>query len=972
MFKNLFSKPSNKISTIIFIVVVTLFLLFNTFLQFSASEKNTTTQIVSPVISYVNKYYIDKNKIEPVEMLKEGLSKLEQIIDEVLIEFPENRKSKNFTVQVMDNRKSFNYKNITDIKDLTGIFDEVFGYIGANYQPPDKTYLEIEYAVVDAILKTLDSNSGIITPKIYKEFMIETEGSFGGLGIVIGIREGQLTVISPIEGTPAYLAGVKSKDKIVQIEDGSTINMSLLEAVSKLRGPKGTKVNIHVMREGFSNPKKFTIKRATIKIESVDAFVLEENILYIKLRDFQKNSLNSIKEKANKLTGDNINSADGIILDLRGNPGGLLEQSKKISDLFLQSGNIVSTQIGNDKKTYSASNDFYEYRGKMVVLVDSGSASASEIVAGALQNNNRALIVGEQTFGKGTVQQIFNLKDNAALKLTIASYLTPGDISIQDIGITPDIALQRVTLSKDNIDLIPNQSRNSDDKDSLQSIETPKHSIKFLEIKTDPEQDLVEEALNSKQKLDKISSDFAVLLSINIIKNSASPDTLADINFIENEINKYSINEEKKISLKLKDLGIDWSQSDNYKNTSEIAVNINKSKTIVKAGDKIDISIDVKNIGSSPIQRLYAVTDSDNPVFNNKEYIFGKISAGQTKTWTNSFEIPKWALSRDDKVELIFKDYNKNTINTYSVNVRTKQLPRPRFAFNYEIFDDGKLGTKGNGNGIPEVNEIIGLKLKLKNIGNGVSEKSTLLLKNNVGEDLYLKKGRIKIEDIKPGEVKEGTFLFSINKPIKNLDLEFQILDDIYREGVIKKIKLEIPNQPENNIKESRKYFANSDNVPILGCHLDNNSIIAYAYKDSIFESLQSNDKWVKVTLDDTSSGWINKKLLTLSTNNSIENSEPKLQPVYQQSPKIALEQLPLLINNNEITLKGEITDADGVKLITVFLGEDKVLLKNFYTKKAVINSQINLNKGINYIYIFAKDINGLISKKTYVVRYDA
>ena len=972
MFKNLFSKSSNKISTIIFIVVVTLFLLFNTFLQFSASEKNTTTQIVSPVISYVNKYYIDKNKIEPVEMLKEGLSKLEQIIDEVLIEFPENRKSKNFTVQVMDNRKSFNYKNITDIKDLTGIFDEVFAYIGANYQPADKTYLEIEYAVVDAILKTLDSNSGIITPKIYKEFMIETEGSFGGLGIVIGIREGQLTVISPIEGTPAYLAGVKSKDKIVQIEDGSTINMSLLEAVSKLRGPKGTKVNIHVMREGFSNPKKFTIKRATIKIESVDAFVLEENILYIKLRDFQKNSLNSIKEKANKLTGDNINSADGIILDLRGNPGGLLEQSKKISDLFLQSGNIVTTQIGNDKKTYSASNDFYEYRGKIVVLVDSGSASASEIVAGALKNNNRALIVGEQTFGKGSVQQIFNLKDNAALKLTIASYLTPGDISIQDVGITPDIVLQRVTLSKDDINLIPNQSRNSDDKDSLLSIETPKYSIKFLEINTDPEQDLVEEALNSKQKLDKISSDFAVLLSINIIKNSASPDTLTDINFIENEINKYSINEERKISLKLKDLSIDWSQSDNYKNTSEIAVNINKSKTIVKAGDKIDISIDVKNIGSSPIQRLYAVTDSDNPVFNNKEYIFGKISAGQTKTWTNSFEIPKWALSRDDKVELIFKDYNKNTINTYNVNVKTKQLSRPRFAFNYEIFDDGKLGTKGNGNGIPEVNEIIGLKLKLKNIGNGVSEKSTLLLKNNVGKGLYLKKGRIRIEDIKPGEVKEGTFLFSINKPIKDLDLEFQIVDDIYREGVIKKINLELANRHEDNITESVKYLANSDNIPIYGSPVDNNSVIAYASKDSLFESLQSNDKWVKVTLDDTSSGWINKKLLTLSKNNSIENSEQKLQPVYQQSPKIALEQLPLLINNNEITLKAEITDADGVKLITVFLGEDKVLLKNFYTKKAAFNSKINLNKGVNYINIFAKDINGLISKKTYVVRYDA
>jgi carboxyl-terminal processing protease len=919
----------------------------------------------------VNKYYIDKNKIEPVEMLKEGLSKLEQIIDEVLIEFPDNPKSKNFIVQVMDNKKNFNYSNIKDIKDLTEIFDEVFGYIGANYLPEDKTYLEIEYAVVDAILKTLDSNSGIITPKIYKEFMIETEGSFGGLGIVIGIREGQLTVISPIEGTPAYLAGVKSKDKIVQIEDGSTINMSLLEAVSKLRGPKGTKVSIYVMREGFSNPKKFTIKRDTIKIESVDAFVLEDNILYLKVRDFQKNTLSSIKEKANKSTNDNINSADGIILDLRGNPGGLLEQSKTISDLFLQRGNIVSTQIGNDKKTYRAKNDFYEYRGKLVVLVDSGSASASEIVAGALKNNNRALIIGEQTFGKGSVQQIFNLKDNAALKLTIASYLTPGDISIQDIGITPDIALQPVTLSKDDIDLNPNQNRDSDDQDSLQNLETPEHFIKFLEIKTDPEEDLVEEALNSKQKLDKISSDFAVLFSKNIIKNSASPETLADINFIENEINKYSAEQESKITLKLKDLSIDWSQSENSKSDNEIIVNVNKSKTFVKAGDKIDISIDVKNIGSSPIERLYAVTKSDNPVFNDKEYIFGKISAGQTKTWTNSFEVPKWALSRDDKVELKFKD-NNNTISDYKINVRTEQLSRPRFAFNYEIVDDGRFDTKGNGNGVPEVNEIIGLKLKLKNIGNGISEKSTLLLKSTVGEDLYLKKGRIRIEDIKPGEVKDGTFLFSIKKPIKDLNLEFQIVDDIYREGIIKKINIEIPNQPDDNLTESVRYLANSDNVPILGSPLDNNSIIAYASKDSLFESRQINGKWVKVALDNSSTGWINKQFLNTSQADITQNNKPKLTPIYQQSPLIALQQLPLLINNNEISLTGEINDADGVKLITVFLGEDKVFLKNFYTSSAAFSSKINLNKGINYINIFAKDVHGLVSKKTYIVRYDA
>jgi len=169
------------------------------------------------------------------------------------------------------------------------------------------------------------------------------------------------------------------------------------------------------------------------------------------------------------------------------------------------------------------------------------------------------------------------------------------------------------------------------------------------------------------------------------------------------------------------------------------------------------------------------------------------------------------------------------------------------------------------------------------------------------------------------------------------LKLWLTVLNTIYREGVIKNINLELANRPADNTVESVKYLANSDNISIYGSPVDNNSVIAYASKDSLFESLQSNDKWVKVTLDDTSSGWINKKLLTLSKNNSIENSEPKLQPVFQQSPKIALEQLPLLINNNEITLKGEITDSDGVKLITVFLGENKVLLKNFYTKKAAI-----------------------------------
>ncbi|NIP38826.1 MAG: hypothetical protein GWO07_08800 [Candidatus Dadabacteria bacterium] len=450
-----------------------------------------------------------------------------------------------------------------------------------------------------------------------------------------------------------------------------------------------------------------------------------------------------------------------------------------------------------------------------------------------------------------------------------------------------------------------------------------------------------------------------------------SPETITQTSFIEGEINKYSAEQQNRISLKLRELDVDWSKTDKIKKGGQFSVAVNKSKTRVMAGEKIDISVTVKNTGADPTEQLYAITKSDNPVFNDKEYVFGKIPAGGVKSWTNSFEVPKWALSRDDKIELIFKDNNKELIN-HSLNVQTVQLQRPRFAFNYEIIDDGRFDTKGNGNSIAETGELIGLKLKLKNTGNGQSEKSTLLLKNNLGEDLYLKKGRIKLENIKPNEVREEVFLFSVNNPIKVLDLEFQIIDDIFREGITKKINLRIPESLANNITKKSKYLVNSDSVPVYGSPFESSSIVAYASKNSVFESEQSNSMWAKVSLDSSSSGWINKKFLAVPQQTNTAEASGIYTPFYQQSPYIALEKMPLLLNEKEISLRGTIKDSDGVKLITVYLGEDKVFLKNFYTDSAALNTKISLKSGVNYINIFAKDKLGLVSKKTYIVRYDA
>ncbi len=415
--------------------------------NFGQTAQAQNLNITNIVMQYVNRYYVNKSAIEPKNMLIKALGKLERIVDEVLVDFPEGDEGQSVVVQVVNEKRTFDLSEIQNLDDAAKTLDQIFVFITPNLTSKDLEINELEYAVLDEMLKTLDVHSGIITPQVYKEFMIETEGSFGGLGIVIGIRDGELTVISPIEGTPAYKVGIKPNDKIVQIEDESTINMSLIEAVSKLRGRKGTQVAIHINRDSFTKSREFKITRDTIKIESVEAFELDDGIRYVRIRDFQKNTLDSIVENL-KNGGED---PKGIILDLRGNPGGLLDQAERISDLFLTNGIIVTTKIGDSTKHYHANDKDHQYSGNVVVLVDAGSASASEIVAGALKNNGRAVIIGERTFGKGSVQQIFDLHDGSALKLTIAQYLTPGDISIQDVGVTPDIILHPTTITEDSI-----------------------------------------------------------------------------------------------------------------------------------------------------------------------------------------------------------------------------------------------------------------------------------------------------------------------------------------------------------------------------------------------------------------------------------------------------------------------------------------------------------------------------------------
>jgi carboxyl-terminal processing protease len=323
------------------------------------------------------------------------------------------------------------------------ILTEVIRLIEKDYVEPESPQKLIQGAI-KGMVQSLDPHSSFLTKEEHQELLTETKGSFSGVGIEISLRDNILTVVSPIEGTPAYKAGIQTGDRIIKIDGKLTNDMSLQEAVKAIRGEKGSKVNLTIMREGVDKPLEFSLTRDVIPIKSVRSFLMTPEIGYVRISTFQAKTAQDLNTQLEGL--EKGRSLEGLILDLRNNPGGLLSQAIDVSDLFLDSGVIVSTKGRDSSQDMKATahKKKLERKYPIIVLVNGGSASASEIVAGALQDNKRALVLGTRTFGKGSVQTILPLSDGSGLRLTTAMYYTPNGRSIQASGIVPDVELKFV------------------------------------------------------------------------------------------------------------------------------------------------------------------------------------------------------------------------------------------------------------------------------------------------------------------------------------------------------------------------------------------------------------------------------------------------------------------------------------------------------------------------------------------------
>jgi len=334
--------------------------------------------------------------------------------------------------------------NEIDTYEKLKVFSEILALLEASYVQEVKSD-DLVNGAIRGMLKTLDPHTTYLPPKSYQQMKVDTSGKFGGLGIEISIRKGVLTVISPIEDTPAFKVGIKAGDKIIMIESESTLDLTLQEAVSMLRGKRGTSVNITVYREGVKKPLEFSIKRDIIKIRSVKKKIYPNNIGYVQIKSFTRSTSSDLDKALAEFSSNNVSK---LVLDLRNNPGGLLNQAVEVSDRFLKEENLIVYTQGrteDQNMRFTTHETTRQVDFPMIILVNGGSASASEIVAGALQDLGRAVVLGSQTFGKGSVQTIIPLSDGSALRMTTARYYTPSGKVIQEKGITPDILVEAET-----------------------------------------------------------------------------------------------------------------------------------------------------------------------------------------------------------------------------------------------------------------------------------------------------------------------------------------------------------------------------------------------------------------------------------------------------------------------------------------------------------------------------------------------
>ncbi|MBI5444695.1 MAG: PDZ domain-containing protein [Deltaproteobacteria bacterium] len=735
-------------------------------------------KLTGQVFQNVEKRYVDPSRAVPKNLLKGAFKALEAQNPQVLINIDETRNEA--VVRVDDSEKRFDLAPAGRMAGAGEVLNGILSYVAARIpeEADEVDKQDVYYAGINGALSALDPHSNALSPKVFKAFMASTRGSFGGIGFVFGLRDGDVAVIAPIEGTPASRAGLRTGDKILSIDGEPTMNMPVDTAMWKMRGDPGTQVSLLIARDGWSEPRAFTFTREMIHVESVESYVLNGDdgapVVYVKVSQFQKETAEDVRKAVRDAEAKHRNLA-GIILDVRNDPGGLLDEAVALADGLMDHGTIVHVRGPEDEMRHTANGNSPGISKKPVILlVNQGSASASEIVAGALKSF-RGLLIGQKTFGKGSVQKVTGLADGGALKLTVAQYLTPGDVSIQSIGVQPDVLTAPVQTVKGQLRLgqAPPHFAESElenaFKDWGNASEKPWREIQYLGPEVGKEEEKPYAELTRPEKIARIRSEFEVRLARRILTRvePGDPSRTRERLFkvAEPVLEELRSEEDAKIARLLGEKGVDWTDGRSDPKP-RLSVRFPRDAR-VEAGTPAELTLTVKNEGSQPVYRVWGRTTSDNPLLKNLDLPFGRIDPGKERSWTVKIEVPKAAADRWDSVTVPLKSGWNHEVGTGQGGVRQVAGPAPRFAYSYEVREENTGEKARANNGALEEGDRVELSLTVRNRGTVPVAPLEVNIRGGEGEQLNLEAGRRKIESLGPGEKKEVPMSFRLVKAEK-------------------------------------------------------------------------------------------------------------------------------------------------------------------------------------------------------------
>ncbi|HTM23129.1 MAG TPA: MXAN_5808 family serine peptidase, partial [Kofleriaceae bacterium] len=897
--------------------------------------------VVNKTLIRVQDAYVDPSRIDPKEMLYSALDSVQFDIPEVMIE--PNRAADEVVVQVNDKRQSFSTSEADSIWRMVGKLKRIFRFIEANMNP-GADLAQVEYAAINGMLRTLDPHSVLLDPETAREMDINTSGQFGGLGIVIRVFKGKLTIVRPMKGTPAWDAGLKSGDHIYKINDELTENLTLQEAVNRMRGKVGTSIVLWVKGENQTQARRVELKRDEISVESVESQLLAKNVGYIKLKQFSGNTSTDARKAMDELRAKGVKS---WVLDLRSNPGGLLEQAIQISDLFLDKGTIVTTEAagGKEREARRAKSKSNDLKDPVVVLVNTNSASASEIVAGALKNLDRALIVGSNTFGKGSVQILYDNDDGSKLKLTIAQYLTPGDRSIQSVGIIPDVELERMFVPKKNdsaddflrLTKSEHTYREADLAAHLTSsytitAEKPSYTLRFVHDPpkrddgtpaTDPNEGSADD---EDEDLDApFVEDFEIQLARDLAAGADQANRPGMVRSARRIVDRIAAEQQTKLAQALSTLGVDWSAAPaGVAGAAQLQAGfaLDAAGGKLRAGEVVKITGTISNHGTVPAFQVIARVKSDDRVFDETELVFGKIDPGQTRTWTEQIRVPADAADRLSVLGFDVREQRGARAAVQPLKLRIEAADQPVFAYTHQLIDEG------NGDGLVQKREHYKLRITVKNIGTGVAAKTSASLRNASGDGVVINKGRFELGKMNPGDQKSFDFTFDVNSDFDADDLyiEMGVYDEVLNESTGEKLKYHVADGGSGPAPASGSATVSRDSAAIREGASEKSDIVAFADKGSAFKLLGRQGSWLQIELESGRPGFIAEN----DARKSSDTPHPSFRPSWQVTPPTLSLRIPTYeTTSDSYTLEGKATDETRIEDVFVFVSNRESKIDN-------------------------------------------